>query len=333
MASTPKPPPIPDRYRRVTPPSSWTARPRRWSSTPRCSGRPSACGSLGPGGTIAHAEIEIGDSVVMVEDASPFMGTKAPPAGGLEGSPAALFIYVEDVDAVMERAEKLGATVERPAQRPVLRRPGRPHRRPVRASLDGRHPRRGRRARRDGPADERDDGEGGVTMSRNLLDPYRRAQDGFDKVLGVVPAGGWDAVALRALDRARRRRPCHLGPGAARALGDRAGLRPHGRRPGAPHPAEMAGTDPAVDMAHRPSCGRRHLDRRGPRPGPSPSPVSARRRLSGDRHAAGHRSPGPQWDIGHAIGLDVRLEPDLVPDRSPGHATTSSGRPASSARS
>jgi PhnB protein len=69
----------------------------------------------GPDDTIAHAEIEIGDSVVMVEDASPSMGTKAPPTGGLEGSPTALFIYVEDVDATMERAEKLGATIERPA--------------------------------------------------------------------------------------------------------------------------------------------------------------------------------------------------------------------------
>jgi PhnB protein len=51
----------------------------------------------------------------MVEDASPFMGTKAPPPAGLDGSPVAMFVYVEDVDATIERAEKLGATVERPA--------------------------------------------------------------------------------------------------------------------------------------------------------------------------------------------------------------------------
>jgi PhnB protein len=70
----------------------------------------------GPDGTIAHAETEIGDSVVMVEDASPFMGTKAPPTGGLEGSPAALYVYVEDVDAVIDLALKLGATLERPAE-------------------------------------------------------------------------------------------------------------------------------------------------------------------------------------------------------------------------
>jgi len=69
-----------------------------------------------PGGKVGHAELQIGDSVVIVEDASPYMGTKAPPAGGLEGSPTFLFIYVEDVDAVIERAVKLGATLRRPPQ-------------------------------------------------------------------------------------------------------------------------------------------------------------------------------------------------------------------------
>ncbi len=69
-----------------------------------------------PDGTIAHAEIEIGDSVVIVEDESPYLGTSAPPSGGVEGSPTFLFIYVEDVDAVIEHAAQLGATVKRPAQ-------------------------------------------------------------------------------------------------------------------------------------------------------------------------------------------------------------------------
>jgi PhnB protein len=36
----------------------------------------------GPGGTIAHAEIQIGDSVVIIEDEVPERGTKAPPPGG-----------------------------------------------------------------------------------------------------------------------------------------------------------------------------------------------------------------------------------------------------------
>ena len=43
-------------------------------------------------------------------------GTQAPPSGGLEGTPATLFVYVEDADATIERAVKLGAELKRPAQ-------------------------------------------------------------------------------------------------------------------------------------------------------------------------------------------------------------------------
>jgi PhnB protein len=49
-----------------------------------------------PDGTVAHAEIEIGDSVVIVEEQSSEFGTEAPPAEGLAGSPAFLCLYVED---------------------------------------------------------------------------------------------------------------------------------------------------------------------------------------------------------------------------------------------
>jgi PhnB protein len=69
----------------------------------------------GPGDTIVHAELEIGDSIIMLEDASPFMGTQAPPEGGFEGSQEYHYIYVEDVDATIDRAVKLGATLKRPA--------------------------------------------------------------------------------------------------------------------------------------------------------------------------------------------------------------------------
>jgi PhnB protein len=116
MASTPKPQPIPDRYRRVTPALVVEGAAKALEFYAEVFGASERMRVPGPADTIAHAEIEIGDSVVMVEDASPYMGTQAPPAGGLVGSPAALFIYVEDVDAVMDRAVKLGATQERPAQ-------------------------------------------------------------------------------------------------------------------------------------------------------------------------------------------------------------------------
>jgi PhnB protein len=70
----------------------------------------------GPGGTIAHAELEIGDSIIMLEDASEMMGTQAAPADGFPGSPAYHFVYVEDVDAAIDRAVQLGATLKRPIQ-------------------------------------------------------------------------------------------------------------------------------------------------------------------------------------------------------------------------
>jgi PhnB protein len=68
----------------------------------------------GPGDTISHSELEIGDSIIMVEDASDMMGTQAPPADGFPGSGEYHFIYVEDVDATIDQAAKLGATVKRP---------------------------------------------------------------------------------------------------------------------------------------------------------------------------------------------------------------------------
>jgi len=68
----------------------------------------------GPGDTISHAELEIGDSIVMLEDASEFMGTQAPPAEGFPGSAEYHFIYVEDTDATIDKAVNLGATLKRP---------------------------------------------------------------------------------------------------------------------------------------------------------------------------------------------------------------------------
>ncbi len=59
----------------------------------------------GPDGKIMHAEMRIGDSRIMVNDA--MMGSKGPKAIG--GSPASLWIYVEDCDALFNRALAAGA--------------------------------------------------------------------------------------------------------------------------------------------------------------------------------------------------------------------------------
>ena len=66
----------------------------------------------GPGGTIGHAEIKIGDSPIMLADEVPQMGYRSPAALG--GSPVSIMIYVEDVDQVVDRSVKAGAKLERP---------------------------------------------------------------------------------------------------------------------------------------------------------------------------------------------------------------------------
>ena len=64
----------------------------------------------GPGGKIGHAELRIGDSVVMLSDEIPGGSGKSPLSLG--GSSASLFMYVEDVDAVFNQAVKAGAKAD-----------------------------------------------------------------------------------------------------------------------------------------------------------------------------------------------------------------------------
>lgn len=64
----------------------------------------------GPGGTIGHAEIEFGESLVMLADANPEWGNRDPKDVG--GTPVTVMMYVTDVDAVHAGALKAGATSE-----------------------------------------------------------------------------------------------------------------------------------------------------------------------------------------------------------------------------
>jgi len=66
--------------------------------------------SVGPDGKIMHAELSFGDSRIMVND--PMMGVKGPQALG--GSPASLWLYVENSDALFKRAVGAGAKVQVP---------------------------------------------------------------------------------------------------------------------------------------------------------------------------------------------------------------------------
>ena len=65
-------------------------------------------------GKVMHAEIKIGDSPIMIADEFPEMGVRGPKALG--GSPASIFLYVGDVDAVTKQAIAAGAKVLMPVQ-------------------------------------------------------------------------------------------------------------------------------------------------------------------------------------------------------------------------
>jgi PhnB protein len=65
-----------------------------------------------PGGKIGHAELQIGDSRVMLADEFPEMGFLSPKTIG--GSPVMMHLYVEDVDATVPKAVAAGAKVTRP---------------------------------------------------------------------------------------------------------------------------------------------------------------------------------------------------------------------------
>jgi PhnB protein len=62
----------------------------------------------GPDGKIGHAELAIGDALIMLADPFPGSSTTAPKQLG--GTSASVFLYVEDVDAFVARALKAGAT-------------------------------------------------------------------------------------------------------------------------------------------------------------------------------------------------------------------------------
>ena len=65
-----------------------------------------------PDGRLGHAEIRLGDSVIMLSDEFPAYGGKAPQTLG--GSPVSIHLYVEDVDGFFKRALAAGAKERKP---------------------------------------------------------------------------------------------------------------------------------------------------------------------------------------------------------------------------
>ena len=67
-----------------------------------------------PGGKVGHAELELGESIIMLADEHPDMGVLSPKTVG--GTPVTISVYVDDVDAVFDAAVAAGASSVRPVE-------------------------------------------------------------------------------------------------------------------------------------------------------------------------------------------------------------------------
>jgi PhnB protein len=67
-----------------------------------------------PKGKVGHAEVMIGEALIMLADEFPELDVRSPESYG--GSPVTIHLYVEDVDAVAERAIEAGAKLVRPVE-------------------------------------------------------------------------------------------------------------------------------------------------------------------------------------------------------------------------
>jgi PhnB protein len=70
----------------------------------------------GPDGKVGHAELKIGNSIIMLADENPNMGQEHSSATTIGASPVSLLIYLPDVDKVVERAKAEGAKIVKPVQ-------------------------------------------------------------------------------------------------------------------------------------------------------------------------------------------------------------------------
>jgi PhnB protein len=104
--------PIPEGYHTLTPYLTVRDAPRAIEFYKQAFGAKERGVMKDPGGKVMHAELMIGDSIVMLADEFPQMGVVSPEAIG--GSASGLHIYVEDVDSAFDRAVKAGGVVEMP---------------------------------------------------------------------------------------------------------------------------------------------------------------------------------------------------------------------------
>jgi PhnB protein len=99
--------PIPEGYPRVTPYLSIDGAGAALDFYSKVFGATERVRMPDPDGRIGHAELQLGDSLIMLADEYPEMGIRGPRAVG--GTPVTISVYVEDVDGVFDRAVELGA--------------------------------------------------------------------------------------------------------------------------------------------------------------------------------------------------------------------------------
>jgi PhnB protein len=104
--------PIPDGHRTVTPYLAIKNAAKALDFYKRAFGAVESYKLTMPDGRVGHAEIRLGDSLIMLADEFPEYGGKAPDTLG--GSPVSLHLYVEDVDAFVKKAVAAGAKESKP---------------------------------------------------------------------------------------------------------------------------------------------------------------------------------------------------------------------------
>ena len=104
--------PIPPGFRSVTPYLTVNDAARALDFYKRAFGAQETMRMDGPDGKIGHAEIKIGDSMIMLSDEMPGSVCRSPQSLG--GTTAGVFLYVENVDAVFNQAVSAGAQVQTP---------------------------------------------------------------------------------------------------------------------------------------------------------------------------------------------------------------------------
>ncbi|HJZ83803.1 MAG TPA: VOC family protein [Polyangia bacterium] len=104
--------PIPEGYHTVTPYLTVKDAARAIDFYKKAFGAEETVRMPGPDGRIMHAELRIGNSMVMLADENPQMGSKSPQTLG--GTAVGLMIYCDDADALFKRASAAGATVSQP---------------------------------------------------------------------------------------------------------------------------------------------------------------------------------------------------------------------------